>query len=354
MNAVSGVWPLCPRPQHDESLPSWFERVGYEYAMSPAMLLGAVEQVTFGKAKVERTPPAARLGNPLLADHLAALGQLSDAERSGLWSPPSDWELNDRSFCTFCSHCCLDDLANGRSPYGRRMWQQSWCTVCKIHGTALTLRSLGHERTDHRSLSHARLKSHTEFLAANRYRDLKVPSQPAVRSLILGSLMEIEQTTAAAIAGKAPNAFQWGTLTPTAFLAILKDVTTWALTHYEPVRSWSVAEDFTATEEQEGYGLIGRGHRMLASDYRAGQMTRSLQDIANPKVRGAALWTAHALLTTCYTAASDRSSGKTPQDRQAALLRRSAPASRQWLAQRQANWPPEYRRSRWIDVWEIA
>lgn len=356
MNAVPrvGVWPLCPRPQQDESLPSWFERVGYEYAMSPAMLLGAVKQAALGKAKFERTPPAARLGNPLLADHLAVLGQLSDAERSGLWSPPSDWELNDRSFRTFCSHCCLDDLANGRSPYGRRLWQQAWCTVCKIHGTALTLRNLGHAANDRACWSHAKLKSHTEFLAANRYRDLKVPSQPAVRSIILGSLMEIEETTAAAIAGKAPNAFQWGTLTPTAFLVILKDVTTWALTHYEPVRSWSVAEEFTATEEQEGYGLIGRGHRMLASDYRAGQTTRSLQDIANPKVRGAALWTAHALLTTCHTASSDRSSENTPQDRQAAFLQRSAPASRQWLAQRQANWPSEYRRSRWIHVWEIA
>jgi hypothetical protein len=218
----------------------------------------------------------------------------------------------------------------------------------------LTLRNLGHAANDRACWSHAKLKSHTEFLAANRYRDLKVPSQPAVRSIILGSLMEIEETTAAAIAGKAPNAFQWGTLTPTAFLVILKDVTTWALTHYEPVRSWSVAEEFTATEEQEGYGLIGRGHRMLASDYRAGQTTRSLQDIANPKVRGAALWTAHALLTTCHTASSDRSSENTPQDRQAAFLQRSAPASRQWLAQRQANWPSEYRRSRWIHVWEIA
>jgi NAD(P)-dependent dehydrogenase (short-subunit alcohol dehydrogenase family) len=158
----------------------------------------------------------------------------------------------------------------------------------------------------------------------------------------------------AAITGIAPNSFQWGTLTAAAFLMILEDVTTWALTHFEPVRSWSVAEDFTPTEEQEGYGLIGRGQRMSASDYRANQLTRSLRDIANPKVRGAALWIAHALLTTCHTAASDRSSGTNTQDRQRVLLSGSAPASRQWLAQRQANWPPEYRRSRWLEVQELA
>jgi hypothetical protein len=162
--------------------------------------------------------------------------------------------------------------------------------------------------------------------------------------------MEIEKTAATAIAGTAPSPLLWGQLTAASFLTILEDVTTWTLTHFEPVRSWSVAEDFTPTEEQEGYGLIGRGHRMSASDYPPKRLTRSLCTITNPKVRGAALWTAHALLATCHTAASDRSSGATPQDRQAALLEGSAPASRQWLAQRQAEWPPEYRRSRWIDV----
>jgi len=167
-------------------------------------------------------------------------------------------------------------------------------------------------------------------------------------------LVEIESTAAGAIVGNAPNPFLWGPLTAASFLTILGDVTTWALTHFELVRSWSVAEEFTPTEEQEGYGLIGRGQRMLACDYPPEQLTRSLRDIANPKVRGAALWTAHALLATCHTASSDRSTGLTPQERQAALLARATPASRQWLAQRQGHWPPEYRRSRWIDVQEMG
>jgi hypothetical protein len=209
----------------------------YAYAMSPALLLGAVAHGTFDKTRIARTPPASRLTDPAIADHLTVLGQLSDTERAGLWSPPTDWELNDPSFCTFCPYCCLADLANGRSPYGRRIWQQSWCTVCKPHGTALTLRNLAHAPTNRSSWSHAALKSQREFLAANRYRDLKVPSQPAVRVTMLGSLMEIEQATAAAITGIAPDAFQWGPLTAAAFLMILQDVTTWALTHFEPGRS---------------------------------------------------------------------------------------------------------------------
>ncbi len=350
MNAALKVWPVCPRPQADESLPSWFERVGYEYAMSPALLLGAVEQATGSKAKFGISMPASRLYEPRVADRLIALANLSGAERDALWSSSSDWELNDRSFCTYCAHYCIADLAAGRSPYGRRVWQQAWCTVCKVHGSALTVRSLAHLPNNRSSWSHAALKSQRELLAPNRYRDLKVRSQPALRSTILGCLVEIEKTAATAIAGNPPNPLFWGTLTAVSFLMILEDVTTWALTHFETVRSWSVAEDFTATEEQEGYGLIGRGQRMSVSDYPPKRLTRGLRTITNPKVRGAALWTAHALLATCHTAASDRSSGTTPQDRQAALLAGSAPASRHWLAQRQTEWPPEYRRSRWIDV----
>jgi len=82
----------------------------------------------------------------------------------------------------------------------------------KPHGTALTLRNLAHAPTNRSSWSHAALKSQRELLAANGYRDLKVPSRPAVRVTMLGSLMEIEQATAAAITGIAPDAFQWGSV----------------------------------------------------------------------------------------------------------------------------------------------
>jgi hypothetical protein len=182
MNTAAKVWPLCPRPQADESLPSWFERVGYEYAMSPALLLGAVEQ---RRAIKEKSLPASRLYEPAVADRLTTLANLSEAERSALWSSPSEWELNGRSFSTYCVHCCIADLAEGRSPYGRRVWQQAWCTVCKVHGTALTIRNNTHLPNNRSCWSHAALKGQRELLAPNRYRDLKVRSQPAVRSTIL-------------------------------------------------------------------------------------------------------------------------------------------------------------------------
>jgi hypothetical protein len=163
-----------------------------------------------------------------------------------------------------------------------------------------------------------------------------------------------ERTTAAALSGIGPDASSWGTLSSDEFLMILTDLTTWSLTHFEPVRFWSAAEYLTPAEEQAGYGLIGRIRRMSASEYGEQRMTRTLRTVAHPKLRGAALWAAQAFMATCHIAASDRPSGRTTQDCQAAWLSRSSPAARQWLALRQNSWPPSYRRERWTDVREFT
>ena len=114
------------------------------------------------------------------------------------------------------------------------------------------------------------------------------------------------------------------------------------------------AEDLTPAEEQEGEGMVGRFRRMSVSEYGEHQITRTLRDVVSPKVRGAALWAAHALMATCHSAASDRPSGPSSQDRQAAWISRSAPAARHWLAERQESWPTSYSRKRWIEVRELT
>jgi hypothetical protein len=184
-----------------------------------------------------------------------------------------------------------------------------------------------------------------QFLVADRYRDLKVAHESEVRSAMLGSLLEIEHAITDALEGISPNRLVWGNLTAEEFLTVVDDVTTWSLTNFEPVSAWSSAEDLTAVEEQEGYGIVGRLRRQCGSG-----VDHSLRKVTHPKVRGAALWVAHAFLASCHGDASDRSSGSTPQDRQAARLLRSAPAGREWLAHRQERWPSAYRRQWWIDV----
>jgi hypothetical protein len=162
-----------------------------------------------------------------------------------------------------------------------------------------------------------------------------VAREPEVRRIILGSLLQIQRTVANALAGNSPNRLLWGNLSAGEFLTVLDDVTTWSPTHFEPVTAWSSAEDLTPVEEQEGYGLIGRLRRQCGSE-REPSAQRTLRDVTHPKVRGAALWAAHALLAACHPDASDRSSGSTPQDRTNPPVSARRPG---WLAHQQERWP---------------
>jgi hypothetical protein len=44
MNDRAYAWPVCPRPESDESLPSWFERVSHEYTMTPIVVWNRLNQ----------------------------------------------------------------------------------------------------------------------------------------------------------------------------------------------------------------------------------------------------------------------------------------------------------------------
>jgi len=350
VNPLTKVWPICPRPQPDESLLSWFERVAHEYAMSPALLLNVVRDADTDPRTLSEASVTQYLYERPVADRLADLAQLTEAERASLWPALTEWELKAGTYAAYCPYCCKDDLSHHRTPYGRQSWQQSWYTVCHAHGIALVVRNLAHLPANRSFWSSVQLRSDAQYSHADRYRSYRVISEPAVKSNILACLVEIERSTAEALSGITPNLYLWGKLSAAQFLMVLGDLTTWSLTHFEPVRCWSAAEELTPTEMQEGQGLIGRTGRMSGSDCSNHQGARSLSDVANPKVRGAALWTAHALMATCHTAASDRRSGKTSQDRQHACLAHAAPASRRWLAHRQAHWPREYRLDHWIDI----
>jgi hypothetical protein len=342
-------WPVCPPPQSDESLASWFERVSGEYQMTPKALLSSMGY--------EGSPPLPRhsrhpLNNLLQAPirtEVLARAQLPPSTSRDLWPESTGWELADCAFRSYCPHCCLEDLRHGRAPYGRSNWQQAWYTVCRDHGVALILRKTNPRRAE-TTWSRDILTSETHTLAPNFYRTLKVPRDQGLRCAILGSLLEIERATCDALRGIAPNRLFWGPLEPQEFLRVLGDLTTWALSHFEPVRAWSIAEDLTATEEQEGYGLIGRLRRVSPADDPTVPFPRTLSEIAHPKIRGGALWVAHSLMSASHTAASDRKSGPNPQDRQTIRVLSCSPAARDWLRTRQEDWPSDYRHQWWIDL----
>jgi hypothetical protein len=124
------------------------------------------------------------------------------------------------------------------------------------------------------------------------------PREPSVHYYMIYALIEIQKAAAFAVAGIRPRRRQWGTLSCQSFLQVLSDVTSWALTHFEPVRAWSAAEDLTPIERSEGLKLVGCQQRLMAGHYANKQTHRSLVDITDPAVRGSALWLAHALMSS--------------------------------------------------------
>jgi hypothetical protein len=294
-----------------------------------------------------------RLDESRFVDRLVLLSGLSLLECTALWPPVNAWELREFRFRAYCPLCCLEDIRAGRTPYGRQAWLQSWCTVCTVHRYPLVAHAPRASSGYATKCSAGALKQDLQYLAANRYRDLKVASECEMRRVMLGSLQEIERAVADALAGIAPNCLLWGNLSAQEFLTVVDDVTKWSLTHFEPVCAWSSAEDLTVVEEQEGYGIVGRLRRQCGSGGVGQTGERSLREVTLPKVRGAALWVAHTLLAACHDDASDRTSGSTPQERQIARILGSAPAGRDWLADRQERWPTAYRRRWWIDIRHI-
>jgi hypothetical protein len=121
---------------------------------------------------------------------------------------------------------------------------------------------------------------------------------------------------------------QWGVVSAENFLRVLKDVTTWGLTHFETVRSWCLAEDLTPIEIADGHKLLGRNRRMTPADYAGDRATRSLIDIEDPAVRGSALWFAHAVMASFHQDASDRQTAYRRTSRQELKYAASPPAVR--------------------------
>lgn len=163
------------------------------------------------------------------------------------------------------------------------------------------------------------------------------------------ALLELQEAIENALAGVRPRRRQWGVVSAENFLRVLEDVTMWSLTHFEAVRSWSLAEDLTPIEIADGLKLVGRNRRMATADYAGDRAARSLVDIEDPAVRGSALWFAHSVMASFHQDASDRQTAYRRTSRQELKYAASPPAARAWLASRMNTWPERYRSKCWLN-----
>jgi len=346
------TWPITPQPRRDESLMSWFTRVGRQYAVTPCELLDAVEhtRAKCGERTIEAT--LRRLRYRPTTDRIAQLARLPVLARERLWRRPTLWELRKQPLRIVCPQCWLDDIDAQTEPYGRQCWQQAWCTICEVHSLPLVRSRLAQEALLRSTPSADRGLVELRVVMSRLRESACYFGQSARR--IVDALLEIQCTARNASLGAAPEPAVWGTLQPDEFLRVLADVTTWALTHFEPVLAWSAAEDLTDIEHYAGNMLLGRFHRGLPGEYPAGRSTRAMNEVPDPSIRRSALWLAHALMANRHVDVVDRVGGDCPQVRQRLRLCSAAPAGLHWLAARSQGWPAVYRSATWINLEALA
>jgi hypothetical protein len=282
-------------------------------------------------------------GNRKVARRLVALSGLSPSTLTSLRPARTGWDLPRQEFRAYCPRCCLDDLHRGETPYGRLVWQQAWYTVCRVHRIPLLLR----RTTSAASWTRHQLQEDATLAAALGYQHAKQPQLE--RFYIQYALLELQAAIESALASVRPRRQQWGVVSAEHFLHVLEDVTTWSLTHFETVRSWSLAEDLTPIEIADGLKLLGRHRRMTPADYAGDRAARSLVDVEDPAVRGSALWFAHSVMASYHQDASDRQTAYRRTSRQEIKYAASPPAARAWLASRMRTWPERYRSKCWLN-----
>ena len=80
-------WPICPRPEEDESLPSWIERIGREYGMTAAALVNSIDSPGGMRNRWPAPPTLQRLYESRFVDRLVLLSRLSPPACTALWPP---------------------------------------------------------------------------------------------------------------------------------------------------------------------------------------------------------------------------------------------------------------------------
>ena len=342
--------PICPTPFGDESLDSWLERIGQEYGYSRAKLLCAAGvRERLGPKTFPRDPTRPR-ELPVLA--VLTRRSLADLQRRAALSP-STWTVHAANDFIFCLHCALEDQITQRAPYQRARWYSAGRVGCPIHRhwlwSARARFGCGHIdrlRRDREPISQRVWYEHfdAECRALDRLRERDAE--------VIDSLREFESVIDAAHRGVSPPEDQWGVLEPTEFLHIVRDITSWSVTNFEPFRSTPAACMVVAHESLSDFEPFRWPSRSnLPWDHRVG--ATPIHRVFNPSMRRTALWTAHALLARRHPRRPYQGRALGVRERRRRIFRYQNGESLSWLVARAHHWPRDYVQHHWNRLLEV-
>jgi hypothetical protein len=333
--------PYCPRPHREEAAHSWLTRVAQGYGLTADRLLGHLLRMHDASFCLERA---------FAAPHVGVLSKATRIPRrslSRLQGAPIAWILQDRRYCNVCIHCIDSDAQAEQMPFLRVAWRHAWKTNCAVHGTRLL-------RTDLHIMYG--IDARTASAEYHRLRTISATLESRIDQGLASSLRVVAIIRAIdririaidrALDGYDPDRRVWGFISARDFLAVVRDVTTWALSNFECFHARPEAENLPNGVRIAADFYFTMMPRRLPP-FASGHSVRTLIDTAEPGLRAAALWLAEALLakqemfTTVDTV--------DPPARQWRLLKRKTPTGLYWLQQQMASWPRRYVDHHWMDL----
>jgi hypothetical protein len=343
------VLPICPRPYPREAARSWLTRVAGVYELNAERLVGLLGLVPFARnsRRFLAQPVEVALDERNLAQ-LAVAAQLPPARLLEMRPDPLEWTLTDTDICTVCGLCLDEDLCQGRDPYLRAEWRQSWRIFCPIHEVRLLscrMSAITGTASD-ASVIHA---------IDDLYVDCGFVQDNINRALgsnrdffhLTSAIEDMEDVIRRAISGEAPDAATWGPLRAGEFLRIVQDVTSWALTNFEAFKARPAAEELPNGIGGTGSPYFGKARRRQPP-YDSDAPVRTLSAVNEPTLRSPALWWAHVLLADTHRCCNPSQVGLPA--RQWHLLRLRCPVGLHWLTERMKQWPADYVRQHWTPL----
>ena len=341
------VLPICPRPYPQEAARSWLTRVGRVYELNPERLVGILGLVPFepGSRRFLVRPVEAALENSNL-DQLALATQLPPRRLAEMRPDPVEWTLTHSDVCTVCALCLDEDLCQSRDPYLRAEWRQAWRIFCSTHQVRLLscrMNAVKGTAPDAREQIDE-LYAYSGLVEGNINYGL---TYDADGCRLMWVVEEMECVIGRAIAGEAPNPFDWGPLTVQGFLQVVHDVMSWSLTNFEAFKARPAAEDLPRFIRSAGCSYFEMSSRLQPS-FDSNRPVRTLSSVNNPAIRCPALWWAHVLMCETHRCHNPTRHGCTV--RQWHLLRSRCPTGLRWLRERMTKWPGAYLRQHWVPI----
>jgi hypothetical protein len=339
--------PYCPRANDDDSAIAWLTRLGSIYGLSARLFVDAVLASAATSVATPECIELALIDEPFLSN-LAHAFRIPKVQLAALQAAPVDWLLTDPLRCNVCIRCIAEDVLHASTPYLRKTWRHAWRIFCPRHGVQLLPTALkgftGGSSPAKQAEEHQRLYRHSVDLEVQLEESIACSSRTTAIVLVVD---ELEAALDRAIRGQAPRRDQWGPLTAGEFLQIVQDVTTWALTNFEPHPARPAAETTPLHICRSAGAYFAKKRRLLPS-FVGFHCVRTLADTPEAGLRAAALWWTYALLAQNYL--YGLAVLHAARDRQFRLLKSQCLAGIIWLHLRTQSWPQRYSKSHWLDL----